>query len=252
MSFFTPFAFIKQEVAAGGRTDIPPFDPYAFYDATNTSYSSASVWNDVVSYGADNFALKPRNGTATYTSGEYYTFSQASSTNFELTGSTALSDFMNNMASFEHTRIALIYPTSTTEEDFFGGGDTITMIDGGSLRGYVLNANTPSAITTTVSGVTTNVYRFGGQRMVTPTISSAYVSAISGLVSSLPATINNSSTLTWGAEAAGDTRFIIGSRNEPVRAYFDGRIAQAVVYDKALTDGEIQDVLIWMKNHQGL
>jgi hypothetical protein len=255
---FTPFAFVKQEIIPPIPSIVPPYSPFAYYDATNTSFSSASVWNDVVSGGSGNMALKPANGTPTYTSGEYYTFSQASTTNFQLTGSTPLSDFMNNLQSNNHTKIALLFPTSTTEEDFMSGGGTINMIlsstspAANAVLGYVDTLAAAVRQTNSSISTTTNVYWFGGQRFASSSISVASVDAISGGASSLPVTITNGATGSWSATANGPTRFIAGSRNNPVRAYFDGRIAQMAIYDKALTDSEIQDVCTYMKNRQGL
>jgi hypothetical protein len=251
---FTPFAFVKQEIIPPIPSIVPPYSPFAYYDATNTSFSSASVWNDVVSGGSGNMALKPRNGTPSYTAGEYYTFSSA---NFELTGSTALSDFMNNLAGYEHTKIALLFPTSTVEEDFMSGASTITMIFANTspvanaVRGHVFSSG-GTLVTDASISTTTNVYWFGGQRFSTSSISSGKVDTVSGAAGSLPVTIDNGTSGGWAFDSDGDSRFILASRNLPVRGFFDGRIAQVVVYDKALTDSEIQDVCTYMKNRQGL
>ena len=252
MSFYTPFAFIQS--AAVVPANVPPYSPYAFYDATNTLYTSASVWNDVVSEGANNRALKPLSGTPTYVSGQYYEFT---SDNLELTGSTALSEFMNNLAGYEHTKIALIYPTSTTEEDFMSGASTITMLFSGTspaanaVRGHVFSSG-GTLVTDSSISTTTSTWWFGGQRFSTSSASVGRVDVISGAAGSLPGTITNGSNGGWAFDVNGDSRFIIGSRNLPVRGFFDGRIAQVVVYDKALSDSEVQEVLDWMKDHQGL
>lgn len=262
MSFFAPFAFIRTELGvppAPPVSDIPPHSPFAYYDATNTAYSSASVWNDVVSSGSANMTFKPKPGAfiaPTYTAGEYYTYN-GSNTNFELTGSSALTDFMNNLEGYEHTKIALLFPTSTAEEDFMSGASTITMIfantspAANAVRGHVFSGGGTLATDSSIS-TTTSVYWFGGQRFSTSSVSQGRVDVISGGAGSLPATITNGSNGGWTFNATGDTRFIVGARNLPNRAFFDGRIAQMVVYDKPLTDTEVQDVLLYMKDRQGI
>ena len=48
-----PYGFLKGPVEEEvGRTDIPPVDGVSFYyDATNTTYSSASIMKEIVNFG---------------------------------------------------------------------------------------------------------------------------------------------------------------------------------------------------------
>ena len=255
MPIFAPFAFIKEEAEAGPapRTDIPPYDPYAFYDATNTTYSSATYAEDVVTLGANasrNFTRY--NSAPDYTSGQYWTFTGANGDNFYLDSSATTSQFLSNMGGQEHTIITLNYPTQTDEEDIIGNGITA----GSILLMYFLDAvtrghdfNGSATIVADHSGVSTNAWRVASQRL-SVSGGTGTLKVWGAEVSSLPASATTN-TGTFSTTANGPALLTIASRVTNA-GYFDGRIAQIAIYDKALTDGEVDAVHTWMKDHQGL
>ena len=258
---FTPFAFVKQEIgAAGGRTDIPPYNPYAYYDATNTTYSSGTNIQDVVTTGSilgRNFDTYGAGLDPSYTSGQYWTFSNDV---IVLNSGGALSDFLNSMGSKEHTIITLIYPTSTSEEDIVvngaaAGGVLLMLYSAGStgVRGHAGNSSA-LAVTDATSATAADAWSFASQRLTITSPSTARLDLFYGPVGSLPPTKVTGASVAYSATTNGPQRLGLGNRSQTggASSAYDGRIAQIAIYDSPLSDSEVNEVMIYMKNRSGL
>lgn len=257
---FTPFGFVRGEAAAPGpRTDIPPYNPYVYFDATNTSYSSANYMNDVVSLGADpTHDFSQKTGNPTYTSGQYWEIYQPGTVeNYYMSSSLSTSDFLRNLGSLEHTIIALHYPYQTSEADIIasdglGGSAVLLMLYAGANNGVRGHAWNGSALASTdaTSATPTNQWNFAAQRLSITGASTCRLDIFYDPVGSLPPTKIVGSDVGYSVGSNSGVP-IVGARTTDGQKY-DGRIAQLVIYDAALTDSEVNDVMDYMKTRSGL
>ena len=252
---FIPFGFM----AKSGRDDIPPHSPYSFYDATNQTYSTATEWIDIVDTGSDSTKNFTRTGKTFPTYNSLigcYTFAEGASGNNMLIDSSSVStDFLNRMGGDEHTILTYIFPTEAglPEEDIVGNGTSngsvLLMIYGGTspnpqaVRGHAWNSSLHTADSTTSTIV--NNWWVAGQRQTKTSPTTSKLTAISGEAGT-PLTFTDSSITSYAYSPSGQL-LTLGSRSS-TQAYFDGNMAMVVIYDKALTNSEVQDVSTWMYN----
>lgn len=259
MPFFAPFSFIKSSIVI--PIPVPPFEPFAYYDATNTQFATSVVWNDSVSAGDPNMSLLQDTFLSpepaqfpVYTPGEYYTFNELDYTALTISGGELVNNFdpINNLRTGSHTLVALMIPTQNTNECFIGGSGVINFITQSVVVGFVGGISPgPDASTSSSISTPTGSYWFGGQRFTTSSGDIGQVDALSGDAASLPITITNGKT--GSRESTGfQGKFKLGWTDAGAPRFFNGQIAQVAVYLKPLSDSEIQDVCVFMADRQGL
>ena len=254
---FTPFAFVKGE-AAVSRTDIPPYDPYVYYDATNTTYSSADYLKDVVSLGAEPFKnFTEKSGTPGYVSGEYWDITQLPVyQNYYISSSIPNTDFLVTMGFKEHTIIILHYPTSLAEGDIIANnglstGAVLAMVYDNRFRGHAFTGTT-TVVTDSSNTLTVDAWQFGAQRLTFTGVGNCRLDVFEDLVGNLPPTKTTGSSETYNTgSTTGPTPLVIASRDINQGKYY-GDIAQIAIYDYPLSDSEVNDVMDYMKTRSGL
>lgn len=247
MSVFTPvpFAFLQSTVA-GGRTDIPPFNPVAYYDGSNTTVGNATNYiPDVVSLGAsNNFVTESGQGyTVTYTSPSYWSFEQPDRT--FLSGSVT-SSFLNSMGNREHTIVMRVYTTRTVEDDMIGNftdGGIMSMFFGDKYRAHVVNTGS-FFVVDTADFVTENAEIFVGQRFQNVGGGNGRLDVFiaNNITDPMTKTTGTAAAATFGGNGSSLLQLGAGGRSPS----YDGRIYKVAIYDTALTDAQIEDVREFM------
>ena len=232
---------------------VPPYSPFAYYDATNTTFSSATNIQDVVTSGQTDRNFDSSASYPSYVSGEYWEFDNK---RISLSTTSTTSDFLNTLGANEHTIIVLHYPFATNEEDILGngpgnGGSILLMLLSFGVRGHAWNASA-AAISDATSTTPINEWNFTSQRLEISG-GNARLDLFYDPVGSLPPTKITGTPVAYSDAATSPVRLTIGDRDvsggDPK---YNGRIAQLVFYDKVLTDSEVNDVMDYMKTRQGL
>lgn len=250
---FTPFAFVKSEVIIiPSRTDIPPYSPYVFYNAINTTYSAGAYANDIVNLGGvSTLNFIPSSSNVSYTSGQHWNFtSSATPITFKINDTS--NSFLNTMGNNEHTICYHIRTgTDLTNKDIMGSGVSAGAIlsgtySSGIFRGHAWNG-TNQAITDTSTTLSTSTEYFVAQRL---TITGASTCRMDVFVSDWD---GSSPTKTTGSSAdysdSGTKANILYMGQRPATfSNWNGRIYQIAIYDKPLTDSEVTDVNTYLYN----
>lgn len=244
---FTPFAFVKTTTTGGGgRTDLPPYNPVAYYDGSNTTVGNATNYiPDVVSLGTlNNFYTASGQGyTVNYTSPSYWSFEQPDRT--FLSGSVT-SSFLNSMGNREHTIVMRVYTTRTVEDDLIGNftdGGIMSMFYGDKYRAHVVNVD-QLFVLDTADFVTENAEIFVGQRFKNTGGGQGQLNVFiaNNITDPMTKTTQASSTATFGGTGSSILNLGAGGRSPS----YDGRIYKVAIYDTALTDAQIEDVRAFM------
>ena len=165
-----PYGFLKGPVEEEvGRTDIPPVDGVSFYyDATNTTYSSASIMKEIVNFGVEPDYNWDNSSTGSsfpnYVSGQYYQWE--GSQDMRMTDGE-LNSSMSFWTDQDHTIFTVQKFDSTAEEDTFSTGTStgavLLMAYQTNVRAHVWEGTT-LVTDTTGFNVATDQYVVIGQR----------------------------------------------------------------------------------------
>jgi hypothetical protein len=245
MSFFTPFAFV-QTSTGGGRTDIPPYNPIAYYDASNTTVGNATnyAFNVVTPSSNNAITASSGNGPIDYTSGQYWTFTYPD--RFTLNNSDT-SSFLNSMGNNEHTIVIRTYTTTTTENDYIGNftnGGIMSMFYATKIRAHAVNTSN-TFIVDSSGTVTTSTQIFVGQRFKNMGGGNGQLDVFlaNDITSSMTKTTGSTATATFGGTGSSVLDvFGAGGRSQGM----DGRMYKLAIYNTALTDSQIEDVRAFM------
>ena len=245
---FTPFAFVKTvSTGGGGRTDIPPYNPVLYYDASNTTVGNATnnAFNVVTtSSNNSNTGSVSANGPIDYTSGQYWTMTYPD--RFILDNSNT-SSFLNSMGNNEHTIVIRTYTTDTTQNDFIGNftdGGIMSMFFDSKLRAHVVNTSS-FFVVDSAGTVTTNTQIFVGQRFQNVGGGNGQLDVFlaNDITSAMTKTSGTSAAATFGGTGSSILQsFGAGGRTLGM----SGRLYKIAIYDTALTDDQIEDVRAFM------
>ena len=249
---FTPFAFIKTEAPPGAFT--PSYSPYAYYDGLNTTYASAGSWKDTITSGGDtsrNFVTN--DGTVGYNASGYFEFNGSSDMTLD-TGATT-SDVLSTLGSRAHTMIVLYNADNLSNKDLIANwqgtvnNGVLIVLFGSKVRGHIANASGTVAVLDSTNTVTTNTWNIAIQRS-TESGGNFQLDVFEGDTSSVNKTTGG--TITATTPTSGGQLLFLGNRGPGENKWFDGEIAQVVIYDKALSDSEINTVIGELGTHTGL
>lgn len=257
---FSPFGFMATK---GGvtPTSVPPYSPALYFDANNGTYSSLFKAENVVNSGS--VVVDNLKGTGTSNSGSdsydgtKWTYNKVNPRpTLSVTGSATTSDLLRNVGNREHTICTLSYPLTYDENDVFGAsGDSGTALLGFNgtattlnWKGHGWNQAGESIQKQITLGSVVGSWVIGSQRLTNDGGGNATLKVWAAQSGS--AYVSGSQTNAYNIiNSTGSAYHSISSRNFG-SANFSGSISQVVIYDKVLTDGEVDAVHEWMLNHQ--
>lgn len=249
-----PFGFLQGPVAgAAPRTDIPPITSglEAYFDATNSTYSSATSWQDVLSLGTQYTFNQSDTTDPTYdavTNNGIYTFN--GSTQSWQMDSTYINSTLNNIAGSSHTIMVLVYLDAQSEEDIWSNGAppsnannaVLLMGFSGRVRTHCWSGNGSGGTNVWSTDRVLDI-RFNWNVVVQRFSISGGNATIDGLIWN-GTTLSKSATQTktWGTPSASPTLDTYVGYRGFGSGRMDGAVSQAAIYTTALSDSDIQTV----------
>ena len=252
MSILTPVAAFAS--AAAARTDIPPISASleAYYDATNSNYSDANNWKDVLSLGVQYTFDSGDTAKPTYQpSVNNGTYEYNGSSQSWYMGSTALSATINNLPSTSHTVLSLVNLDATTEEDIWSNGappsnganNILLMVYIGRVRSHIWAGNGSGGTnvwSTDLTGYSIlNNWVVVGQRFE---ISGGNATIDSFAYDGTTFSKSSAQTKTWGLPTLGPANPTYAGYRSFGSGRMDGTYSQAAIYTTNLSDADIQTV----------
>lgn len=253
MSLLTPVAAYASAVPSV-RTDIPPISGslLAYYDATNSTYSDANNWKDVLSLGTQYTFDTGDSSKPTYQSGVNngsYEFN-GSNQSWKM-GSTPLTAAINELPSTSHTILSLVNLDTTTEEDIWSNGappsnganNILLMVYIGRVRSHVWSGNTVGGTnvwSTDLTGYTIqNNWVVVGQNFnIVGSNATIFSFAYDGTTFSKSGT----QTKSWGLPVLNPANPTYAGYRSFGGGIMNGTYSQASIYNSSLSDADIQTV----------
>ena len=255
MSILTPVAAYASAVSA--RTDIPPISASleAYYDATNSNYSDANNWKDVLSLGTQYTFDTGDTAKPTYQSGvNNGSYLYDGNTQSWKMGSTPLTATINELPSTSHTILSLVNLDSTSEEDIWSNGappsnganNVLLMYFNGNVRSHVwagngIGGNNVWSTDLTIS-IINNWYVIGQRFEISGGNATIDSFAYDGTTFSKSST----QTKTWGTPTTNPVNPTYAGYRSFGNGRMDGEYSQAAIYTTNLSDADIQTVSDYM------
>jgi hypothetical protein len=248
MSFFTPFAFVQTITTGGGGTNVPPYNPVLYYDASNTTVGNATdLAINVVTTSSNNSntGSVSANGPVDYTSGQYWQFNYPDRLVLD---NSNTSSFLNSMGANEHTIVIRTFTTDSDEDDFIGNfteGGIMSMFFENKLRAHIINQGNV-IVTDSANSVTLDTQIFVGQRLKNVGGGNGQIDVFlaDNITSAMTKTDGTPTAVTFGGVGSSVLQtFGAGGRSQGITS---GRLYKIAIYDTALTNTEIEDVREFM------
>lgn len=241
-------AYIGGQLAYGVAPEVayrPSFSPFAYYDGLNEANTSAT-WFETIT-GGEAFDMDQARGSGVYNTAGYYVFT---TDDYAPSGGT-LSDKLNTLGSREHTIITVFNTDTRSNDDIVGnipGANAVLFMNfNNKIRGHAWNSSGTVNVTDATNITTLNTWWFGAQR----NSATFQLDVFSGALATANPTKTTGGTVAVTTPGTAGGKLTIGTRGNDVK-WFDGEIAQVVIYDKALTDSEIETVRGELVTHTGL
>ena len=246
--FIGPSPLSYNPPAAAPAAFVPSYSPYAYWDGLNASNSTGN-WVEGIN-GGTGFDLVTARGTVTYNASGYFEF--GGSDDIAVSGGS-LTDVLQTLGSRAHTVIVVFNSNANSNNDILGnvpGNNSILLqCSPGVIRGHIWNASGTLAVGNGTA-MSNNAWYFGGQRSEI-TGGNFQLSVFETLLTTATPSFTTIGTVAQTSPGTGIAPFTVGQRGND-NQWFNGEMAQLVVYDKYLTDAEIETVRGELATHTGL